>query len=84
MNPLVPRGHILFFVSPKKSMQKKGDWGEDRYCYAQRASYAYNSPQTPHWWVKDGFVRVSRLCGSCIRLQERKVLVGRGTVLLRR
>jgi len=44
-------------------------------------SYAYNSPQTPHWWVKDRFVGVSRLCGYGIRLQERKVLVGRGIVL---
>ena len=44
-------------------------------------SFAYNSPQTPHWWVKGGFVGIGRLGGSWIRLQERKVLVGRGTVL---
>ena len=43
--------------------------------------FAYNSPQTPHWWVKGGLVRIGMLCGSWIRLQERKVLVGRGTVL---
>ena len=43
--------------------------------------FAYNSPQTPHWWVKGGLVGTGRLGDNRIRLQERKVLVGRGTVL---
>ena len=34
-------------------------------------SYAYNSPQTPHWWVKGGFVGAVGLGDNRIRLQER-------------
>ena len=48
------------------------------------ASYAYNSPQTPHWWVKGGLVGIVRFMRRGIRLQERKVLVGRGTALRKR
>jgi len=33
--------------------------------------FAYNSPQTPHWWVKGGFVGAVGWVDNRIRLQER-------------